>query len=126
MRVFNLGVLAVALIVLAILIVWLSTAWMAFEKSLATLSEISISALSPSELPSVGRYKRLGQNKPGPLKFTEPAGETATHQLEKEVKYGVSNSIRWAMDGNPLHARIHLKQFRAIVFDLPRSIGSRP
>jgi hypothetical protein len=35
MRVFNLGVIVVALIVLTILIVWLSTAWMAFEKSLA-------------------------------------------------------------------------------------------
>jgi hypothetical protein len=34
MRVFNLGVIVVALIVLTILIVWLSTAWMAFEKSL--------------------------------------------------------------------------------------------
>jgi hypothetical protein len=35
MRVFNLGVLVVALIVLTILIEWLSTAWLAFEKSLA-------------------------------------------------------------------------------------------
>jgi uncharacterized membrane protein YqiK len=35
MRLFNLGVIVVALIVLTILIVWLSTAWMAFEKSLA-------------------------------------------------------------------------------------------
>jgi len=34
MRVFNLGVLAVALIILTILIEWLPTAWMAFEKSL--------------------------------------------------------------------------------------------
>jgi len=99
MRVFNLGVIVVALIVLAILIVWLSTAWMAFEKSLATLSGISISPLSPSELPSVGRCTRLGQNEPGGLKFTRPAGETTTHQLEKGAKYSVSNSIRWAMDG---------------------------
>ena len=35
MRVFNLGVIVVALIVLTILIEWLSMAWMAFEKSLA-------------------------------------------------------------------------------------------
>jgi hypothetical protein len=34
MRVFNLGVILVALIVLMILIEWLSTAWLAFEKSL--------------------------------------------------------------------------------------------
>ena len=34
MRVFNLGVIVVALIVLMILIVWLSNAWMAVEKSL--------------------------------------------------------------------------------------------
>jgi len=34
MRLFNLGVILVALIVLMILIVWLSNAWMAFEKSL--------------------------------------------------------------------------------------------
>jgi hypothetical protein len=34
MRVFNVGVLVVALIVLTILIAWLSTAWMAFEKSI--------------------------------------------------------------------------------------------
>jgi hypothetical protein len=42
MRVFNLGVIVVALIVLTILIVWLSTAWMAFEKSLGlTFSDIN-------------------------------------------------------------------------------------
>jgi hypothetical protein len=35
MRVFNLGVLVVALIVLTILIDWLSSAWMAFEKSIS-------------------------------------------------------------------------------------------
>ena len=35
MRVFNLGVILVALIALTILIEWLSTAWVAFEKSLA-------------------------------------------------------------------------------------------
>jgi hypothetical protein len=35
MRAFNLGVIVVALIVLTILIVWLSVAWTAFEKSLA-------------------------------------------------------------------------------------------
>jgi hypothetical protein len=34
MRVFNLGVILVALIALTILIHWISTAWMAFEKSL--------------------------------------------------------------------------------------------
>jgi hypothetical protein len=34
MRVFNLGVIVVALIVLTILIVWLFGAWLAFEKSL--------------------------------------------------------------------------------------------
>jgi hypothetical protein len=34
MRLFNLGVIVVALIVLTILIEWLSTAWMAFEKSI--------------------------------------------------------------------------------------------
>jgi hypothetical protein len=34
MRVFNLGVIVVALIVLTILIEWLSIAWLAFEKSL--------------------------------------------------------------------------------------------
>ena len=34
MRLFNLGVILVALIVLMILIMWLSNAWMAFEKSL--------------------------------------------------------------------------------------------
>jgi hypothetical protein len=34
MRVFNLGVIVVALIVLAVLIVWLLTTWVAFEKSL--------------------------------------------------------------------------------------------
>jgi hypothetical protein len=34
MRVFNLGVIVVALIVLTILIRWLSTTWLAFEKSL--------------------------------------------------------------------------------------------
>jgi hypothetical protein len=34
MRVFNLGVIVVALIVLTILIGWLSTTWLAFEKSL--------------------------------------------------------------------------------------------
>jgi hypothetical protein len=34
MRVFNLGVIVVALIILTILIEWLSTAWMAFEKSI--------------------------------------------------------------------------------------------
>jgi hypothetical protein len=36
-RIFNLGVALVALIVLVILIVWLSAAWMAFEKSLELL-----------------------------------------------------------------------------------------
>jgi hypothetical protein len=35
MRLFNLGVILVALIVLMILIVGLSNAWMAFEKSLS-------------------------------------------------------------------------------------------
>jgi hypothetical protein len=35
MRVFNLGVLVVALVVLTILVGWFSTAWLAFEKSLA-------------------------------------------------------------------------------------------
>ena len=35
MRVFNFGVIVVALIVLTILVGWLSSAWMAFEKSLA-------------------------------------------------------------------------------------------
>jgi hypothetical protein len=34
MRVFNLGVIAVALIILTILIERLSSAWIAFEKSL--------------------------------------------------------------------------------------------
>jgi hypothetical protein len=34
MRLFDLGVIVVALIVLTILIVWLSSDWMAFEKSL--------------------------------------------------------------------------------------------
>jgi len=34
MRVFNLGVIVVALIVLPILIGWLFTTWLAFEKSL--------------------------------------------------------------------------------------------
>jgi len=34
MRIFNLGVVVVALIVLTILIEWLSTAWLAFAKSL--------------------------------------------------------------------------------------------
>jgi hypothetical protein len=34
MRVFNLGIIVVALIALTILIEWLSTAWVAFEKSL--------------------------------------------------------------------------------------------
>jgi hypothetical protein len=34
MRVFTLGVLVVALIVLMILIEWLSAAWMAFERSI--------------------------------------------------------------------------------------------
>jgi len=34
MRVFNLGVLVVALIVLTILVEWLSSARMAFEKSI--------------------------------------------------------------------------------------------
>jgi hypothetical protein len=34
MRVFNLGVVVVALIVLTILTVWLSSTWLAFEKSL--------------------------------------------------------------------------------------------
>jgi hypothetical protein len=34
MRVFNLGVIVVALIVLTSLIGWLSTTWLAFEKSL--------------------------------------------------------------------------------------------
>jgi hypothetical protein len=34
MRVFNLGVIVVALFVLTILIEWLSTAWMAFQESL--------------------------------------------------------------------------------------------
>ena len=34
MRVFNLGVIVVALIALTIVIHWISTAWMAFEKSL--------------------------------------------------------------------------------------------
>jgi len=34
MRVFNFGVIVVALIVLTILIGWLSTTWLAFEKSL--------------------------------------------------------------------------------------------
>jgi len=38
MRAFNLGVIVVALIVLTILIVWLSTTWVAFEKSLAHAS----------------------------------------------------------------------------------------
>jgi hypothetical protein len=33
-RIFNLGVALLALIILVILIVWLSGAWMAFEKSL--------------------------------------------------------------------------------------------
>jgi len=36
-RIFNLGVALAALIVLVILIVWLSAAWMAFEKSLELL-----------------------------------------------------------------------------------------
>jgi hypothetical protein len=34
MRVFNLGVIVVALIALTILIQWILTAWMAFEKSI--------------------------------------------------------------------------------------------
>ena len=34
MCIFNFGVIVVALIVLTILIVWFSTGWMAFEKSL--------------------------------------------------------------------------------------------
>jgi hypothetical protein len=34
MRLFNLGVIVVALIVLTILIAWLFNAWLAFEKSL--------------------------------------------------------------------------------------------
>jgi hypothetical protein len=34
MRLFNLGVIVVALFVLTILIGWLSAAWLAFEKSL--------------------------------------------------------------------------------------------
>ena len=33
-RIFNWAVIVVALIALTILIVWLTTAWMAFEKSL--------------------------------------------------------------------------------------------
>ena len=77
-----LGVIVVALIILAILIVWLSTAWMAFEKSLATLFGISISALSPSELPAVGHCTQPGQNEPGALKLCQPVGETTTYQLE--------------------------------------------
>jgi len=50
MRVVELGVIVVALIVLTILIVCLFSAWMAFEKSLGPLPEISIPALSPSEM----------------------------------------------------------------------------
>jgi len=46
MRVFNLGVIVVALIVLMILIVWLSTTWVAFEESLAHASAINSSPIA--------------------------------------------------------------------------------
>jgi hypothetical protein len=46
MRVFNLGVIVVALIVLTILIVWLSTTWVAFEESLAHASDINSSPIA--------------------------------------------------------------------------------
>ena len=41
MLIFNLRVILAALIVLALLIVWLPTVWRAFEKSVALTSEIS-------------------------------------------------------------------------------------
>jgi len=91
MRVFNLGVIVVALIVLTILIVWLSTTWVAFEKSLAHASDINSSRVGE---PNIILTRLSGSS-------NSPGADLSCGYSPKPLRVTRVASMNWA-EGNLL------------------------